>query len=270
MAKKNKKAKVSKATATQSNSYLAQAATARGEYKAPVDMLFSLEEAEFGRKWPDYSVLELSDAHVPELARMACDVRLDFGTPLATSAPIHAMRILALRKYADFLPPLFATFKERDDYDMFVEEISQVLEAIGAPAIPHIQAFFASPEDSPYNRSAVSRGLVAIARKERALHARAVEILVQELERFKDNSVEWNGFLIWDLTELGAGESLPLIEKVFAADAVDDLICGDLRGVRADFGLEVPRVDRNPRFLQDTKALRPNPFFAWNAKKLKD
>lgn len=270
MAKKNKKSKAPKTSGNPANDYLARATQARSEYKAPVEMLFSLEEANFDRKWPDYSALEFSEADVPELARMACDARLDYGIPISLSAPIHAMRIVALRKNADFLPSLFATFDERDDYDLFVEDIAHVVEAIGPPAIPHIQAFFASPEKSPFHRSAVSRGLVAIARKERALHAQAVEIIVQELARFKDNSDEWNAFLIWDLTELGAGEALPLIEKVFAADAVDDLICGDLRTVRAEFGLAKPRVDTNPHFIQDTSAARPNPYFAWNAKKLED
>jgi len=269
MAKKNKKAKASKMPVNPTDSYLTQATKARSEYHAPVNVLFSLEEADFGQKWPDYSVLEFSDADVPELARMACDVRLDFGTPISTSAPIHAMRILALRKNAEFLPPLFATFNERDDYELFFEDMTKVLEAIGAPAIPHIQTYFASPEDSPFNRAFVSNGLVAIARKERALHAQAVGILTQELARFKDNSDEWNAFLIWDLTELGAGEALPLIEKAFAADAVDDLVCGDLQDVRAEFGLVAPRIDSNPPFLQDTRAARPSPFFVSTSKKPK-
>lgn len=256
MAKKNKKSKVGSVTST---NWQAQAQTARAEYGAPVEALFSFGEVGFQEKWPDYGALGISEADMSELARMACDTRLDFGeTPTIASAPIHAMRILAQWGNSEFLPALFATFDEREDDDLFHEEMPKLLAAIGPSAIARVQAFFALPEKSPYHRASLSNALVAIAAKQRSVHSQIVDVLTKELSRYEENTAEWNSFLIADLADLAAGEALPLIEKAFAADAVDEFICGSLRDVRAEFGLGAPRRDNGPLFIKDTSALLPN------------
>lgn len=261
MGKKNK-AKKSKATSTPTINWQARALAARGEYKPPVDALFSFGEVGFQQKWPDYSGLGFSEADVPELARLACDTRLDYAdTHVAASAPIHAMRVLAQFKNSEFLPALFATFDERDDDDLFHEEMPELLATIGPSAISYVQAFFALPEAEPFHRASASNGLVAIAKKYRPVRSQIVGILMNELSHYEDNDEVWNGLLIADLIDLAAGEALPLIEKAFMADTVDDMVCGGLRDVRAEFGLVPPRRNSTPIFLGGTRPVwrKPSP-----------
>lgn len=256
MAKKNRTSQKSLSKAGTSD-WAVQALAARGEYGAPVDALFAFGEVEW-KKWPDYSALAFAESDVAELIRLASDARLDYArSPLVSSAPIHAMRILARRGKPDFLPSLFASFAQRDDYDFLYEEIVPILTTLGVTAIPAVQAFFALPEGSA-DRAGLSRGLVEIAQKDRAAHERVVQVLQGELARFRDNSQAWNGFLIADLIDLAAGEALLLIEKAFAADAVDEWICGNWQEVRAEFGLAPPKRDTGPLFLSDTHAQMPS------------
>lgn len=258
MAKKNRGSQKSHSNAATVN-WPSQALAARGEYGAPVDALFAFGEVEWKKKWPDYEALRFAESDAPELSRMASDYRLDFAeSPFVSSAPLHAMRILARRGNPDFLPALLASFAGRDDYDFFHEEMAEILATIGVTAIPAVQGFFALPEKSLHDRASLSAGLVEIARKHRAAHARVVEVLKDELSRYQQNSPDWNGFLIADLIDLAAGETLPLIEQAFAADAIDESICGGLQEVRAEFGLAPPRRDYGPLFLNDSRAKLPN------------
>ncbi len=269
MAKKNK-GKKSKVAPTPTINWQAKSLAARGEYGPPVDALFSFGEVDFQQKWPDYSELKFSEADMPELARLACDTRLDYAdTVIAATAPIHAMRILAQLGNSEFLPALFATFDDREEDDLFHEDMPQLLATIGPSAIPHIQEFFAQPEESPYHRISLSNGLVVIARKHRAVHSQIVGILMNELARYEENSEAWNGFLIADLIDLAAGEALPIIEKAFMADAVDDMVCGDLQDVRAEFGLGAGSRNTRPQFLRATRSVLPKPFFMPSGKKPK-
>ncbi len=236
----------------------AQALVARGEYSAPVDAIFDFGAVDW-KKWADYQALAFVESDVPELIRLACDSRLDYAeSPLLFSAPIHAMRILARRGNPDFLPALFESFEPRDDYDYFREEITPLIAVLGIAALPAVRAFFALPESSPYDRAVLSNGLVKVAQNDRAARESVIQLLQGELARFRENSEEWNGFLIADLIDLAAGETLPLIERALAADAVDEMICGDLQEVRAEFGLAPPRHDTNPLFLTDTRAKLPH------------
>lgn len=259
MAKKNRGSQKSRSKTAATVNWPAQALAARSEYGAPVDALFGFGEVDSKQKWPNYEALQWTESDAAELSRMASDYRLDFAeSPLVSSAPVHAMRILAQRRNPDFLPALFASFTQRDDYDFFREEIVEILATIGAAAIPTVEEFFALPEKSPYDRASLSNGLVEIARKHRAAHARVVEVLKGQLSRYPENSPAWNGFLIADLIDLAAGETLPLIERVFAADAVDEWVCGELSEVRAEFGLAPPKRDNGPLFLNDSRAKLPN------------
>jgi len=271
MAKKKKKIKVGAViAANRGNAKVApvakvspeaKAVEAQGEYSEALQPLFSLGETDFNQKWPDYAALAVFGADEEELTRLACDARLDFAASwLVGSAPVHAMRILALRKNTDFLRPLFATFGERDDHDLFREDVPKLLRAIGAPAIPVIQEFFARTDEDVFDRALVLGALHEIGLSDRALRPRVVDILIATLTNYKENLEEINGFLIGDLLELSAGEALPLIERAFADECVDDTICGDLEDVRTEFGLGVPRRDTGPLFLQDTCSQLPNPM----------
>ncbi len=276
MAKKKKKIKVgaliaankgqSKITPVAKVNPEAKAVEAQGEYSEALQLLFSLEETGFNQKWPDYAALAVFEADEEELTRLACDTRLDFAASwLVGSAPVHAMRILALRKNTDFLRPLYATFGERDEHDLFREEVPKLLRAIGAPAIPVIQEFFARTDEDVFDRALVLGALQDIGLSDRSLRSRVVDILIATLANYKENPEEINGFLIGDLIELSAGEALPLMERAFADDCVDDTICGDLEDVRAEFGLGVPRRDTGPLFLKDTRATLPNPVRRLNS-----
>ena len=66
---------------------------------------------------------------------------------------------------------------------------------------------------------------------------RAIAAITKQLEAFEENDFELNAFLIANLAHLKAVEALPLIERAFAADRVDEFVI-NLDDVLVHFGLK--------------------------------
>lgn len=62
-----------------------------------------------------------------------------------------------------------------------------------------------------------------------------------QLERFSSESRELNAFVVCELMDLRAVELAPLTEQAFAADRVDETVCGDWEDVAIVLGLKSER-----------------------------
>lgn len=95
-----------------------------------------------------------------------------------------------------------------------------------------------------YGRANAARTLVEIVKQHPELRDQAVRILTDALEPFETNLPEMNAFLITDLVlNLNAAEALPVIQRAFEADKVDESIMGDWIDVLEKLGQEVDSSD---------------------------
>ena len=210
-------------------------------YEPPVDKLLTYGslENETTAEWPDYLALGLSTEDIPELIRMATDMSLmTEDTPIEEFfAPVHAFRALGQLHAEAASEPLLTLFDNYQDNDWITEDLPQAYGMIGPAAIPTLAAHVADRSKEEFSRTFASNGLVEIAKMHPEAHSEVISVISKILESFDEEEPEVNGFLIADLGDLKAVETLPLIERAFDADAVDESIIG-LDDVLVDFGLK--------------------------------
>ena len=80
-----------------------------------------------------------------------------------------------------------------------------------------------------------------------------IAAIAGELEKFRDNNPIFNGFLISNLVDLQAVETINLIEQAFKANHVDTSIMGDWEDVQVELGLKTRDEVRVRRLSQQQK-----------------
>src|SRR5260370_21916606 len=215
-------------------------------YTSPVDKLLTLGEAEFvlQEKWPDYPEIGLGPEHIPELIRMATDRELrNIEAEEAEEedpefwASIHAIRALGQLHAEAAIEPLVNLLPELKDDEWMLEELPSVYGLIGPAAVPALEAYLSDSSHEMYSRSYAANGLVEIGERHPESRSECIAAISKQLEAFEENDYELNAFLISDLSHLKAVETLPLIERAFAADRVDEFVIG-LDDVLVRFGLK--------------------------------
>jgi hypothetical protein len=231
-------------------------------YAAPVDKLLTLGEAEpvDSDKWPDYLELGLGPEHIPDLIRMATDRALRSLEPEEGEeeepgfwAPVHAMRAIGQLHAEAAAEPLVHLLAELKDDEWMLEELPSIFGMIGPTAIPALAAYLADSSNEMYSRSYAANGLQEIAEGHPESRSECIAAISKQLEAFEENEYELNAFLISDLLHLKAIETLPLIERAFEADRVDEFVIG-LDDVLVGFGLKEREVVENP-FLEMFKEI---------------
>lgn len=212
------------------------------DYAPPVSLLLREGNAwKTSRRWPDYGAKGIGREHIAELLRMAADERLLWArsdTP-EVWAPVHAWRALGQLEVSEAIEPLLGLFSALDegDSDDLTEEMPDIFARLGAPAIPAVAAFLGNEKHGLWPRATATDCLEKIGLRHREARAECVAALTHALQRFEQNDAMLNASLVGALTELSAHESLPLIERAFNADRVDETVCGDFQDVRQEFGL---------------------------------
>lgn len=215
------------------------------DYQPPVDQLLTLGEPEpiESDTWPDYLAMGLGHDNIPELIRMAQDQELrniyeeiyDEDDP-TFHAPLHAIYALGQLRAESAIEPLLGLLDRKDD-EWIMEDVPTVLGMIGPAAIPAITAYLADTTKDTYSRLSASNGLVAIAQRHPENRDECIAVITRQLEQYEENDEELNGFLIADLVQLKATETLPLIEQIFQSDKVDEFVI-NLDYVLEEFGLK--------------------------------
>jgi uncharacterized protein DUF1186 len=235
-------------------------------YTSPVDKLLTLGKAEpvDYDKWPNYLELGLGPEHIPDLIRMATDRELRGLEPEEGEeekpefwAPIHALRALGQLHAEAAAEPLVNMLSEVEHDYWIQEELPQIYVLIGPAAISALTAFLADSTHDDYSRGFAAESLEAIGKKYPESRSECISVISKQLEKFEENDYELNAFLIACLSHLKAVETLPLIERAFEADKVDEFVI-DLDDVLVNFDLKEREVVESPfsEMFKDISALR--------------
>ncbi|MCX5758332.1 MAG: DUF1186 domain-containing protein, partial [Candidatus Hydrogenedentes bacterium] len=163
-------------------------------------------------------------------------------------APVHAWRALAQLRAEVAIDPIIRMFRygdERHD-DVMTEDFPKVLAFIGPAAIPPLEAYLNDTGNGDWSRTLATRGLAEMGQRYPDTRDRCVAAMTGPLERFAQNSPNINGFLIGSLLDLQAVESAPVMEKAFAANAVEVMVAGDWEDIEIDLGLLDKRITPRP------------------------
>ncbi len=230
------------------------------DYQPPLDQLLKLGRPDMKRGkhssmdgpqyratempvvWDNYRALGVGEEHIPQLIRMADDEALNCLDEPEVFAPLHAWRALAQLEAVEAAPTLLPLFHADEEDDWVGEDMPHVFARFGPSVIPQVADYLAQPAHGLFPRITAARCLEEIGKRHRAARADCVAPLLRELEKFEANDPTFNAFLIDSLLGLDETDALPLIERVFEVDAVDDEIFEDIQAVREEFGLSRPPV----------------------------
>ena len=220
-------------------------------YSPPVSTLLTLGDVHRSTGWPGYLAYGLTDAHIPDLIRMALDEDLHWADSESPEvwAPIHAWRALGQLRAQAAIEPLVQLLHriDEDEDDWVGEELPKVLALIGPAAIPTLQTFLASTEQGLWARVAASAALEEIGKQYPESRNDCVLGLTNQLGEHQAQDPTLNAELVYALVELRAVEAAPMIEAAFAAKAVDLSVQGDWEEVQIELGLLSERLTPAPR-----------------------
>lgn len=204
--------------------------------------------------WPNYVTgFGLSSDQVPHLIRMLKDPVLekaDSKDPRVW-AGLHAWRALAQLGAVEAIPDLIRCLDYEDEdevSDWSMEEIPEVLSRIGTASIEPLSHYLNDSTKDSWSLAAASQGLASIAQTNPETRADCIKKITDRLEDYVKNGEDLNGFLICDLMNLKAVESLDVIRKAFRADVVDISIGGDLEDVEIELGVRQTRSIPRPHY----------------------
>jgi hypothetical protein len=215
-------------------------------YPDPVSQLLDLGETKIGEHI-DYLELGFTEEDVPDLIRLVQDDHLrllpwddDGNVPPEVYAQVHAWRTLTQLGAEEAIPVfLDILYQVELDHDEFVdEEIPRMLAEFGQAAIEPSWKYLLDPAHGLYSRITAAKTLELIGQKHPKTRDRCVSALVSVLGNYARNDGTLNGFLISYLVDLEATEHIDLIERAFAAHAVDLFVMGDFEMVQAELGME--------------------------------
>ena len=250
-------------------------------YTGPVKQLFEQDDPDLIQDWSHYLTLGITAADIDELAKISIDRSLIEAEEEAGWAPIHAWRTLAALQVESAVLPLIAVLKqlsgdeqavdldEIPDFDWVSEELPLVFGRIGRLALPALQECLSDAQASTRTRENAVVSIAEIGREHKDARLDSVAILTQQLEKFADNTTDFNGFLVMILVgTLRAVESAAAIEQTFLADRVTSDLVQNWDEAQVFLGLkEAPDLSHQlsealPLKSDDTKAIGQVPFYS--------
>ncbi len=227
---------------------------AKADYTLPVANLLKLGSPIFAvesDKWLDYQqTAGIGSEDIPQLIRLATDDKLEDvdledddldeeeeeQNATLLYGPIHALRALGQLKAQEAAEPLLSLLDWEDDF--VDEDLPRIYALIGPAANPILAEYVAKhnqEEDILPILFAVDC-ITAIGKQHPQAQAECSDVLLRQLELYKENDQELNACLIIGLAAFKAEKALPLIETVFNEDKVDILHI-DWDTTQFEFGL---------------------------------
>lgn len=219
------------------------------DYQPPVAELLNYGDCHNHQRWRNYvRELNLEAKHIPELIEMATDEELSLADSDSKQvwSPVHAWRALGQLKAVEALKPLLGLLNNRDD-DWISGDFPTLCTLIGLDSIPFLKEFLTESANNLYARSNAAESLEAICYKYPETRESNIAIIAEELEKFKVNDPTLNAFLICNLLDLEAVETIDVIERAFKANRVDTFLAGDWEDIQVDFGLKTREEVRSSR-----------------------
>ena len=207
-------------------------------YPPPLDQLLTLGDA--WEEHPDVDArreaLGLTQAHVPDLVRMARDRRLYESDVPEVWGPAHALLALADLDFRPWLGDLVRLFDIEDDW--LSSQLPAILSHAGEAAVEPLTASLNDQTRWVFARMSAGTTLVEVAQRFPELRDRVVAILTRTLAQAADQDEDLNGMLVSDLIDLNATEALPIVRQAFEIDKVDESFAGDWGTIQRAFGVE--------------------------------
>ena len=199
----------------------------------------------FQGKWQDYvSDFQLTAADTPALVDILelwfqWHRENDFPEEPLAFAPIHAWRALGQLQAVEALDPMLNNLdlvdQQMDDWAM--EDWPVVFGLMGPPVIESLTNHLRDQRHREFSRDVAAGGLMQITRHHPDRHAQVVQVLSDQLARHEPLPA-LNGLILGRLLDLGAVESAEVIERAFAAEVIDESLCGCWMEVREKLGVE--------------------------------
>ena len=217
-------------------------------YFHPVSQLLTYGDCLKLPRWPeelDYLPLGFGSEHIPDLIRMVLDDDLYWANSdsLEVWAPVHAWRVLGQLRAEAAVEPLLTRLHHIDDEDSdwVGEELPDVFAMIGAAAIAPLHTYLIDPLHDTWACVAAAESLGRIGKVHPEARNACADVLTGVLEEFENNDRTVNAFIISNLLDLKAVQTAQLMERAFAADAVDLSVSGDWEEVQIQMGWKIAR-----------------------------
>lgn len=213
-------------------------------YSEPVSHLLTLGRPK-GRgeeDWLNYVELYgFTAEHIPELLRLYEDEtfqnRSFWQTPEGV-AFVHVLRVLGQLHDESALPFLLNLAETEEDSDWVWEEIPSVLAQYGSAIIPQIQAAILRKRETFILGATLIQVLEDLSEKFPETREDILQFMISVLEDFEKNDAGINAKIISRFAQEKYMPALPLIEKAFANNSVDDFYAGDWDDIQVKYGLK--------------------------------
>lgn len=210
------------------------------DFSAPVQALLQLgEDAARGAAWKDYRALGLTQCHASELIRLMSEDALNQGDANnpQTYAPVHAWRALGQLGVVEAYRPFLEELAKDTDDDWRRDDAADFFGLLGPAILGQLVEFLADYSHDANLRWVAASGVRRIAELHSEYRDECVHQLMVQLERFEQLPEELITGLVCELVQLKAVGAAPLIERVFAAGLVDEMMVGSWEYVQYDLGL---------------------------------
>ena len=107
---------------------------------------------------------------------------------------------------------------------------------IGPAAIPALGALLVDPDKEAWRKAFLLRALEQIAEKHPAQQDVCIRTVTDVLQRFRENELDMNGFLVASLMNFKAIEEAPLVQEAYEAGYVNERICGTWKELGINMG----------------------------------
>jgi hypothetical protein len=201
-------------------------------YATPVQKILQLGEPKDIDHWPDYLEYGFDKTHIQELIELLSGEDLWSHKDCKESwGGIHAWRVLGQLKAKEAIEPLFE-FLHRNDDDWSHTEIPRVLDMLGLPVLKTSKIFLKDPSKNVWVRIVAAEAITNIAQSYPQYREDSIQILGEELTKYKINDILLNAFLILGLVRLQSHDYLNEMEAAFEARCVDEMLMGNWEDVQ--------------------------------------
>jgi hypothetical protein len=223
-------------------------------YTAPVNKLLEIGSPHEIKDWSHYLILGITEADIPELARMAIDDSLFDSENEEFLGIIHAWRTLAELQTDQAIEPLIAALlqwaKEDDWWDWESEEMPAAFGRLGTRALPALAEVMANTKHDAYARHDATNSVKEIFERDPDSREACLQILMSQLKQFAKNDPDLNAYLVTTLAaDMKALEAADLIEQAYRSGRVNEDFIGDWDDAQVCLGLkeesEIPQRYRN-------------------------
>lgn len=213
-----------------------------------INILAGLGDPPDDQPWLDYAVYGFGAADAPTLVELVEDNSfVESEKDEDVWVPLHAWRALRGLMPAG-LAELLGVLAVVSEDDWALEEMPDVLAAAGEAGIEPLAAYLLDDDNGEMDRIIVVEALSNIGKRQPALKARVVATLTHALGNLGDDNHGVCGFIVNELIKHHAVEAMDAIRDVYAREAIDWGICGDVEDIEVAMGLRTERATPRPHY----------------------